>query len=204
MTETGSIKFRMNRLSRTVPTFSQLDEVNSCRQELLRAGLLGRDENGIGFGNISVRVPGQSGFHITASGAGDRSILEARDIVLVTGWNIATNEVEFSGAADPSSESMTHAAIYESDAQAAAVIHAHNQILWNLLSATGAVTSGSADYGTPAMAAAVKQYLSAQKERENLFAMDGHSGGILCCGQEIRAICSLLLTATEKATKSSS
>ena len=195
MTETGVIKFVTKRLSSIVPPFPELDELNRCRAGLVEAGLLGRDKQGIGFGNISVRRPDEPGFYITPSGSGDRPILSAADIVQVIEWNISKNKIEFRGASDPSSESLTHAAVYESDETVGAIVHAHDSFLWKCLLAAGDATSGAAEYGTPAMAAAVKEFIRTRRGNEILFAMNGHAGGLLCCGHTLESICLRLLTA---------
>jgi len=191
--ETGVIKFAAKRISPTASAFLALDELNRCREKLLKAGLLGRDNNGIGFGNVSVRCSAEAGFHITASGLGDRAILDANDVVQVTGWDLLRNQAEFRGASNPSSESLTHAAIYDADDCVHAVIHAHDLPLWQRLLAAGQATPGSAEYGTPAMAEAVKEFVIARKGQELLFAMKGHDGGLICCGSKLDAICARLL-----------
>ena len=195
--ETGVIKFTTRRLGPAASEFSGLDELNHYREKLIRTRLLGRDEHGVGFGNVSLRSPGETGFYITASGVGDRAILNPNDVVQVTSWDFSTNLVEFRGTSDPSSESLTHAAVYESDETIHAVIHPHQLSLWQRLLAAGEATSGSAEYGTPAMANAVKEFVIARRGRPLLFAMNGHEGGLLCCGPDLESMCSRLLAENE-------
>ncbi len=193
--ETGVIKFKAIRRGSSPTDFFYLDELNRCRERLISAGLLGRDENGIGFGNMSVRESGGGSFHVTASGAGDRVCLSAADIVQVSAWDFANNQVDFTGSSEPSSESLTHAAVYEADHNVQAVIHAHDRRLWQHLLDAGDATLGSAEYGTPAMADEVKKFVSDHEGRPLLFSMTGHEGGLLSCGANLEEACAQLLVA---------
>ena len=56
------------------------------------------------------------------------------------------------GASQASSESLTHAAIYEMDDGIHAVVHVHDPELWQHLKNTFPTTDPDAAYGTPEMA----------------------------------------------------
>ena len=68
MSETGAVKFHYESSGAELAPFPGFEELNAARQELRRLGLLGVDESGIGFGNVSLRDG--AAFYITGSGTG--------------------------------------------------------------------------------------------------------------------------------------
>ena len=75
------------------------------------------------FGNVSVRDGRMTSFSITGSAAGGLAELTPADCVRVVAYDFARNWLSYEGIAIPSSESLTHAAIYESDSITSAVIY---------------------------------------------------------------------------------
>jgi L-ribulose-5-phosphate 4-epimerase len=91
--------------------------------------LLGVYPNGVGFGNVSVRDGRMTSFYITGSATGVLAELALADCVRVVAYDFARNWLSYEGTAIPSSESLTHAAVYESDSMTSAVIHCHDSAL---------------------------------------------------------------------------
>ena len=118
---------------RDIAPFDALAELNACRRKLLEQRLMGVDSNGIGFGNLSVRDGASRNFYITGSATGGLPELTPTDCVRVVEYDFARNWLRYEGTAIPSSESLTHAAIYESDPSISAVIHCHDSALWGTL-----------------------------------------------------------------------
>ncbi len=133
MSETGSVKFSCEHVAVELPPFAGFAELNACRQKLLQLGLIGVDANGIGFGNLSVREGETNRFCITGSGTGAIPQLALKDYARVTAYDFARNWLRCEGRAVASSESLTHAAIYEAEAAVRAVIHCHSAALWKQL-----------------------------------------------------------------------
>src|SRR5262249_18474482 len=73
-------------------------------------------------------------FYISGSATGGLPMLTPTDCVRIVAYDFANNCLRYKGAAIPSSESLTHAAIYESDSSVCAVIHCHDLALWRALS----------------------------------------------------------------------
>src|SRR6185312_6256936 len=107
--------------------------MNAYRRKLRAQRLIGVDSNGVGFGNLSVRDGSTTSFYITGSTTGGLPDLPPTDFVRVVAFDFARNWLCYEGAAIPSSESLTHAAIYESNASTSAVIHCHDSVLWRTL-----------------------------------------------------------------------
>ena len=108
-----------------IASFEGLAELNVYRRKLLDLHLIGVDSNGIGFGNLSMRDGATDKFCITGSATGGIPELTLANCAKVVACDFGENQVRYEGCAMPSSESLTHAAIYESDANAGAVIHCH-------------------------------------------------------------------------------
>ena len=102
------IKFHYESSERDLAPFPGFEELNAGRQELRRLSLLGVDEDGIGFGNVSLR-DGTS-FYITGSGTGALPALTLRDYAKVVAWDFERNWLRCEGRVIASAESLTHAA----------------------------------------------------------------------------------------------
>src|SRR5207249_7243832 len=115
------VKFTCQRGRTDIEPFDALTELNECRRKLLQQRLIGLDANGIGFGNLSVRDGVSGNFYITGSATGGLPELTVADCVRVVAYDFEKNWLCFEGSAIPSSESLTHAAIYQSDPVTSAV-----------------------------------------------------------------------------------
>ncbi len=186
MSETGSVKFNYEHAPAVSFAFDGFAELNACRSRLLQLGLVGVGREGISFGNLSLRDRGTNGFYITGSGTGGIAHLTPQDCAKVTAYDFTRNWLRSEGAAVASSESLTHAAVYEADASAAAVIHCHSARTWALLRDMAPTTSAAVEYGTPEMAHEVMRLFATTRVKEKkIFVMAGHEGGIVAFGSNI-------------------
>jgi len=180
------VKFTDERAGADIAAFDALAELNACRRKLLEQRLIGVDSNGVGFGNLSVRDGRTTSFYITGSATGALAELTPTDCVRVVAYDFEKNWLRYEGAAIPSSESLTHAAIYESDPTAAAVIHCHDSMLWRTLLDHLPTTSRAAAYGTPEMAYEIMRLLKmSDMRKKRIFVMAGHEGGIVVFGRNL-------------------
>ena len=169
------VKFTYERGGAEIARFDQLAQLNACRRKLLERRLIGLDSNGVGFGNLSVRDGVSGNFYITGSATGSLPELTPTDCVRVVEYDFARNWLRYEGAAIPSSESLTHAAIYESDSSTSAVIHCHDSDLWASLLDRAPTTSKSVAYGTPEMAYEIMRLFKVCDVRSRkIFVMAGH------------------------------
>ena len=144
------IKFTRESAAAEIISFDGLAELNTCRRKLLRLRLIGVNANGIGFGNLSIRDG--TNFYVTGSATGGIPELSLANCARVVKYDFKKNWLRYEGAANPSSESLTHAAVYESDAKAGAVIHCHDSKLWAALLNQVPSSSQAVEYGTAEMA----------------------------------------------------
>lgn len=193
------VKFGYERAGTDIAPFDGLAELNACRRKLLSLRLVGLDANGIGFGNLSIREGATRSFYITGSATGGLARLSLADCVRVVGWDFKKNWLRCEGTAVPSSESLTHAAIYQSDASASAVIHCHDSALWSTLLDRAPTTSKSVAYGTPEMAFEIMRLFQVSDVRNRkIFAMAGHQAGIVAFGKDLGEAFDVLMRVREK------
>lgn len=181
----GYIKFQINHQfkSITIPDNIYID-FTKWRTRLLDLGYIGETSEGIGFGNISIRY--KQGFFITGSATGKKRVLEESGYAFVHAYNIQQNKVSSKGETKASSESMSHAAIYECHTEIMAIIHIHNLPLWKSLLHKKPTTAPGIAYGTPEMAKAIQQVLHHTAYiKENIIVMGGHEEGIITFGKSL-------------------
>lgn len=168
-------------------------ELQAWRHILSRVGLVGQDGQrygGAGFGNMSARVAppslamGRRGFLITGSQTGRLEALSLTDYCLVEQYSTRENRVTSRGSVLPSSESMTHAAIYDLSTHIRFVFHAHAPLIWRQARTLRLPsTSESVSYGTQDMALEVQRlYRSSALSERRILAMGGHEDGVIAFG----------------------
>jgi Ribulose-5-phosphate 4-epimerase and related epimerases and aldolases len=180
------VKFTCERAGAEIGRFDQLADINACRRKLLDLHLMGVYANGVGFGNLSVRDGVSQNFYITGSATGGLPKLSLTDCVRVVDCDFKKNWLRYEGTAIPSSESLTHAAIYESDSMTSAVIHCHDSGLWAALLDRAPTTSKAVAYGTPEMAYEIIRLFEVSDVRtKKMFVMAGHKEGIVAFGKSL-------------------
>jgi len=186
MTDEGYIKFNCNRNNNTISIKRLLfNELNKWRKRLYDLSLIGAYNNGIGYGNISVRNA-ESSFFITGSSTGTKQVLSMSDYALVNEWDYENNRLECTGKTNASSESLSHAAVYDAIVDAAAVIHIHSEKMWKLFHGKLPTTSNKILFGTPEMAIEIKRLLKKDSIREQgIIIMGGHKDGIITFGESL-------------------
>src|SRR5438067_10723401 len=120
--------------------------------------------------------------------------LSLTDCVRVVDYDFKKSWVRYEGAAIPSSESLTHAAIYESELSTTAVIHCHDSVLWRTLLDRAPTTSKRVPYGTCEMAREIiRLFKETDVRSRKIFVMAGHEGGIVTFGKDLEKAFAVLL-----------
>ena len=183
----GVIKFRLDYTPAPLPI--GLDDgtiahwFGVCRE----LDLVGRDPTryqGYAYGNISRRLA--RGFLITGTQTGGLPRLQEEQLSQVLACDSAGNRIEATGPIRPSSEAMTHDQVYQLSERVGFVIHVHSAVVWRQASRLGLpVTDPAIEYGTPAMAHAVRSlYPGPELELPAAFAMGGHEDGVVVFGAD--------------------
>lgn len=169
-------------------------QLEAARSELHRSGLIGRYENGIGFGNLSVKNGLRNEFIISGSATGGLEYLRKSDYSLVTNYEIDQNILYCCGLTQASSESLTHAAVYESLPEIKSVVHVHCGWLWEKLRNVYPTTPDDIEYGTPKMAYAVGTIAKEiRNEKQKIIIMGGHPEGMLSFGDNLKEACTQII-----------
>jgi len=185
--EEGYIKFECDWQKKGF-TFAKknFNKINDWRKKLHDLELVGLDEEGVGFGNISIREENTNRFYITGSETGRHSNLTRDHYARVIDFDIDKNRVKCVGKVRASSESLSHAAVYESDPAIKAVIHTHHERLWKMLKNKLPTTDPQAEFGTPEMAREIKRLMEQREVRiEKIILMGGHKEGIITFGRDL-------------------
>jgi L-ribulose-5-phosphate 4-epimerase len=189
----GYIKYQCNWIKSDIIQPQQIEEVNKWRTLLFDEGYIGMYENGIGFGNISIRLD-ENLFLVSGSATGGIRHLSTEHYALVTDYNFSINQLTCEGMTMASSESLTHAAIYACSKETNAVIHVHHKEKWKRLQDRVATTNPAIPYGTPDMAYAIQNLILENKIGNNkLIVMGGHEEGLISFGKTLEEAASTIL-----------
>ncbi|HVP39648.1 MAG TPA: class II aldolase/adducin family protein [Candidatus Saccharimonadales bacterium] len=170
-------------------------ELAAWREVMTRLGLLGQHPEryeGLGYGNVSARLgpmgnmtQGRRRFLITGTQTGGRRMVSLEDFCVVERHDLAANRVVSFGPVEPSSEALTHGAIYDAAPAARAVLHGHSPEIWRHARALRLpVTGAHALNGTPEMAREVTRLIRESAAAElGILVMGGHPDGVLTFGR---------------------
>ncbi|MDA0673193.1 MAG: class II aldolase/adducin family protein [Cyanobacteria bacterium] len=172
------------------------------RDRLYDAGLVGAYPDGIGYGNVSVRLP-TGGFLISGTQTGALPQTGPEHYSLVDQWDIAANRLHCTGPIKASSESLTHGALYDHDPAIGAIAHGHHPDLWAYYRDRLPTTCPSVPYGTPAMAAEmIRLFHDTDLPQRRVLVMAGHEDGVLAFGPTVAAAVQGLLDLQQQFQKS--
>ena len=205
------VKFTYQRTRADIGPVNTLAELNACRRRLLELRLIGLDSNRIGFRQPE-RTRGRKQeflYHRFSDGWSPQAVayglrsrrlrfqegeLSLTDCVRVVDYDFKKNWLRYEGAAIPSSESLRHAAIYESELSTTAVIHCHDSVLWRTLLDRAPTTSKRIPYGMCEMAREIiRLFKETDVRSRKIFVMAGHEGGIVTFGKDLGEAFAVLL-----------
>ena len=113
---------------------------------------------------------------------------------VVTNVRIDENQLSCRGATIASSESMSHAVIYEYCDWVKGVIHIHNLALWQNLLYRVPTTAKGVPYGSPEMAYSIIDLLkTTDLQQQRIFVMEGHEEGVFTFGSSLEEAASVIL-----------
>jgi ribulose-5-phosphate 4-epimerase/fuculose-1-phosphate aldolase len=190
----GVIKYHQHFTYKPPLPYAKLVALNGWRKILYLARLIGQTPtlyHGAGYGNVSQRLgPAdlplhQRRFIITGSQTGGLPDLTENHYTTVLEYYSDQNLVVAEGPISPSSEALTHGAVYDLDETIRFVFHAHSPHIWRCVKALDIPTTREAvAYGTPEMAAEVERLFRETPVREKLiFSMGGHEDGVVSFGR---------------------
>jgi ribulose-5-phosphate 4-epimerase/fuculose-1-phosphate aldolase len=201
--------------SHTVTALSSLERdaatiLRGWRALLFQLGHIGQDParyGGAGYGNVSARVgpfPGERGaraFVITGTQTGHLADVDVYQFCTVIRYDLKKNHVVSHGPVRPSSESMTHGAVYDVAPVVRAVLHVHAPKIFCAASRLSLpATAPGIDYGTPEMAAEVARlWRTTSLPDVKMFVMTGHEDGVVAFGKSVDEAGETLMRFTARA-----
>ncbi len=187
LVDDGVVKYSLEFEQTNEIAIKECKKIEKTRKRLYALGLIGAYKNGIGYGNISLRYNNTNEFVITATQTGELKSLKPKHYSLVNHVNFDTFKTYAKGMSKPSSESITHAAIYELDSNINAVIHVHNEKLWDYMLANNYLSTNDTPYGTPEMVEDINDmYKNIDPSLNNAFVMKGHFEGVVTFGKNLK------------------
>lgn len=193
----GVIKYRLDHQWAAPPAAALIGSLNAWRELLRALGLIGQDParyGGLDFGNLSRRLESPPGvgapaFLISGTQTGHLARLRPNHYARVRECDTKHNYILADGPIHPSSESLTHGAIYAAAPELAYVFHTHCPAIWRHAQVLGIeLTAADVPYGTPEMAAEVRRLFAATDVRQSgAFAMGGHEDGVISFGDSAEA-----------------
>lgn len=183
----GYIKFRCHFNKGIIEIPDKLfTPLNYWRNFLHNKGWIGSYPDGIGFGNISIRLPGTDQFFISGSATGGLEYLAKEHYALVEKCDPEKNVIWCQGLIQASAESMSHYMIYKTIPAAMAVVHIHNKPLWDKYLDQLPTTAKEVSYGTPEMAYEIERVLKSNGMGiKRAIVMGGHEEGIISFGNTV-------------------
>ena len=203
----GGIKFQMNFSPGEPLPETTINQLHAWRQIMALLKLIGAYPDGVGYGNISQRLPPYEAdeterqFIITGTGTGGLAKLTGQHFAVVSACYPEQNLVVATGPISPSAETMTHAAVYAVDSAIRWVIHVHSPEIWHRRQALKLPATGpDIPYGSVEMTREVS-HLFAETDvyQRGIFAMDGHEDGIVSFGQTADEAASVVISILARA-----
>lgn len=188
----GVIKFKLTLKRAPAPEMAQVIALEKWRALFYKLSLIGEYPNEkIGYGNLSSRLNKKS-FIITGSQTGHLPHLQAHHYTRVIECDLKKGFVTAEGLIPPSSESLTHYGIYESNPAIQYVFHVHHQKLWESLKEADAdFINDDVPYGTQEMAEAAQKLIG--QKTSGIIVMKGHEDGIIAYGTTAEEVGKVIL-----------
>ncbi len=208
----GVIKFQLDFTPAPPLPAAPLAELQSWRTTLYQHKLIGQDParyGGYGYGNLSHRLapydapPHLRTFVISGSQTGDLAQLGPEHYAVVDACYSTENRIVAHGPIRPSSESLTHGAVYDLDPAIRCVLHVHSPEIWRRAAQLDLPTTlASVPYGSPEMASEVARlYAESDLYLQRIFSMGGHEDGIVAFGPSAESAGETLLAVWRQGPK---
>ena len=181
----GVIKYQLDFNEAPPLEEEQVREINAWRRIFYLLGLIGQDParyDGYGFGNVSCRLKGDGKtFVISGTQTAHLPELNSEHYAMVTSCDPLRNHIIAKGPIKPSSEALTHGAIYQFDPSINFVFHVHSPDIWqHAVSLAIPTTAKNVSYGTPEMANEIERLLTSGDIRQKrIIVMGGHEDGVI-------------------------
>ncbi len=171
-----------------------LPSLMNIRDQMAEVSFIGVYPDGIGYGNISQKI-GSREFVVSGTQTGHLRRTTPEHYTRVDGWDVEQNSLHCTGPIKASSESLTHAALYEAHPDIQAIIHIHHSQLWQNYRNRLPTTRADVPYGTPSMAHEMwRLFRESRLSEQKILVMAGHEDGMIAVGRTLDEAASRLLS----------
>jgi L-ribulose-5-phosphate 4-epimerase len=182
----GVVKYSFQHVSAPISVPPEMPELLSLRSRLHALGRIGADAHGVGYGNLSVRLHASPRFLITGSQSSGLSEVDRRHFAIISIIDLDRNSLKSTGELQPSSEALTHAALYQVDGGIRAVVHVHSAAIWNAYRNQLPTTREDVPYGTPEMGyEMIRLHKRTIIRKQGVVVMGGHQDGVVAFGPSL-------------------
>lgn len=182
----GVIKYAFEHIRRPLAPSLDLSELLEWRNRLFARRLLGADDEGFGYGNISMRLFSSPRFVISGSQTSTLEQVDRRHFAEVASVNLDRNVLRCVGEMPASSEALTHAALYAADPEIRGVVHVHSRPIWDGWRDRLPTTCDDVEYGTPQMAyEVIRLHRRGPLRHHGVIIMGGHPEGVIAFGASL-------------------
>jgi ribulose-5-phosphate 4-epimerase/fuculose-1-phosphate aldolase len=192
----GVVKYACEHVRRPLGVCPDLAGLLEWRARLFARRLIGADDAGFGYGNLSLRLYASPRFLISGTQTSGLAEVDASHFAEVTVVDLDRNFLRCVGPSPASSEALTHAALYAADPEVRGIVHAHSRPIWERHRHRLPTTRDDVEYGTPQMAhEVIRLYRRGPVGHQGVIIMGGHPDGVIAYGasleQAARAILAL-------------
>lgn len=192
----GVVKYRCSHSLQSLNILpKELGDFFEVRSQLFDQHWIGETQEGIGFGNLSIRLSPHK-FLITGTQTSQLPAITSEHLSIVSSWSIEDNSVSSYGQTEPSSEAITHGTLYDCYPDYSAIVHIHHNAFWSyVLDHYPRVIS---PYGTALLAQEIlnkRQSLA----KSQVFAMESHQDGVFVFSNSLYDCLNILLSVKSQA-----
>jgi hypothetical protein len=182
----GVVKYTFKHVPARITLPAEMPELLAWRGRLRALELIGADSQGIGYGNLSIRLYASPRFLITGSQSSGLLEVDQRHFARVTVVDLDRNFLRSTGETPPSSEALTHAALYQVNGSIRAVVHVHSSAIWEACRHRLPTTKDDVPYGTPEMAyEMIRLHKRSAIGGLGVVVMGGHQDGLIAFGPSL-------------------
>jgi L-ribulose-5-phosphate 4-epimerase len=182
----GVVKYTVKHETARLAFPPEMSGLLAWRRTLRGLNLIGEDALGLGYGNLSIRLYGTPTFVITSSQSSGLLEVDQQHFARVTVVDLDRNFLRSVGERPPSSEALTHAALYQMHGSIRAVVHVHSRDIWLEYRDKLPTSRDEVLYGTPQMAyEMIRLHKRAALGQLGVIVMGGHQDGVIAFGPSV-------------------
>jgi L-ribulose-5-phosphate 4-epimerase len=182
----GVVKYTVKHETARITFPAEMPDFFSWRRTLRELQLIGEDAAGVGYGNLSIRLYATPTFLITSSQTSGLADVDQQHFARVTVVDVDRNFLRSVGEHPPSSEALSHAALYQMHGGIRAVVHVHSRSIWTAWRDRLPTSRAEVLYGTPGMAyEMIRLHKRSALGRQGVIVMGGHQDGVISFGPSL-------------------